>query len=233
MRAPTAPVGRNSSRCCVKYRHRRPINGVILTISAKDLMTLGASGREAQVEAARLRLRELNRELQIQLPVYVMVTMCDMVAGFAEYFDDLAQDTRAQVWGVTFPYEQTLNGESTQRFVPEFEALITRLNQRLFTRLDEDRDVRRRTTVFAFPQQMAALRDSSRAVCRVRSSNRRVSISRSCSAASTSRVERRRARRSIAFSGRLDAASASPQNPWLRQAAGARRTSSNGCSKKS
>ena len=119
----------------------------------------GASGREAQVEAARLRLRELNRELQIQLPVYVMVTMCDMVAGFAEYFDDLAQDTRAQVWGVTFPYEQTLNGESTQRFVPEFEALITRLNERLFTRLDEDRDVRRRTTVFAFPQQMAALRD--------------------------------------------------------------------------
>ncbi len=112
-----------------QYRHRRPINGVILTISAKDLMTLGAAGREAQVEAARLRLRELNRELQIQLPVYVMVTMCDMVAGFAEYFDDLAQDTRAQVWGVTFPYEQTLNGESTQRFVPEFEALITRLNR--------------------------------------------------------------------------------------------------------
>jgi type VI secretion system protein ImpL len=142
-----------------QYRHRRPINGVILTISAKDLMTLSASGREAQVEAARLRLRELNRELQIQLPVYVMVTMCDMVAGFAEYFDDLAQDGRANVWGVTFPYEQTLSGESTQRFVPEFEALITRLNERLFSRLDEDRDVRRRTTLFAFPQQMAALRD--------------------------------------------------------------------------
>jgi type VI secretion system protein ImpL len=142
-----------------QYRHRRPINGVILTISAKDLMTLGASGREAQVEAARLRLRELNRELQIQLPVYVMVTMCDMVAGFAEYFDDLAQEGRAQVWGVTFPYEQTLNGESTQRFVPEFDALIARLNERLFSRVDEDRDVRRRTTLFAFPQQMAALRD--------------------------------------------------------------------------
>ena len=142
-----------------QYRHRRPINGVILTISAKDLMTLSASGREAQVEAARLRLRELNRELQIQLPVYVMVTMCDMVAGFAEYFDDLEQDGRAQVWGVTFPYEQTLNGESTQRFVPEFEALITRLNERLFSRVEENRDVRRRTTVFAFPQQMAALRD--------------------------------------------------------------------------
>ena len=37
-----------------------------------------------------------------------MVTKCDMVAGFTEYFDDLTQEGRAQVWGVTFPYEQTL-----------------------------------------------------------------------------------------------------------------------------
>ena len=91
-----------------KYRARRPINGVILTISAQDLLTQGDAGREAHVDAARRRLDELTRELRIQLPVYVMVTKCDLVAGFAEYFDDLTQEGRAQVWGVTFPYEQTL-----------------------------------------------------------------------------------------------------------------------------
>jgi type VI secretion system protein ImpL len=37
-----------------------------------------------------------------------MVTKCDLVAGFNEYFDDLTVEGRAQVWGVTFPYEQTL-----------------------------------------------------------------------------------------------------------------------------
>ena len=36
-----------------------------------------------------------------------MVTKCDLVAGFTEYFDDLTHEGRAQVWGVTFPYEQT------------------------------------------------------------------------------------------------------------------------------
>ena len=91
-----------------KYRKRRPVNGIVLTISAQDLMTQGDAGREAHVEAARRRLTELTRELQIQLPVYVMVTKCDMVAGFTEYFDDLTQEGRAQVWGVTFPYEQTV-----------------------------------------------------------------------------------------------------------------------------
>ncbi len=141
-----------------KYRKRRPLNGVILTISAQDLMTQGDAGREMHVDAAHRRLSELAQELRIDLPVYVMVTKCDLVAGFSEYFDDLAQDGRAQVWGVTFPYEQTRRGEAAQTFPAEFDALMERLNARLFARIEADRDVRRRTAVFAFPQQMAALR---------------------------------------------------------------------------
>ena len=143
-----------------KYRKRRPINGVILTISVKDLLTQGEYAREQQVEAARYRLRELGRELQIELPVYVMVTMCDLVAGFAEYFDDQVQEGRAQVWGVTFPYEQTVSGQAARTFPSEFEALVTRLNERLFARLEEETDARRRARIFAFPQQIASLRDS-------------------------------------------------------------------------
>ncbi len=143
-----------------KYRTRRPLNGIILTISAHDLMTQGAHGREIHVEAARRRLNEVYQQLNIQLPVYVMVTKCDLVAGFMEYFDDLTQEGRAQVWGVTFPYDQTLSGEATQGFPVEFDQLMARLNARVFARVEEDRDVRRRSRVFAFPQQMAALRDA-------------------------------------------------------------------------
>jgi type VI secretion system protein ImpL len=142
-----------------KYRKRRPINGVILTISAHDLVVQSEMKREEHVEAARRRLLELNRELRIQLPVYLMVTKCDLVAGFTEYFDDLSHEGRAQVWGVTFPYEATRSGDAASRFASEFDALVERLNQRVSARVEEDRDVRRRTHIFAFPQQMAALRD--------------------------------------------------------------------------
>jgi type VI secretion system protein ImpL len=62
-----------------KYRARRPLNGVIVTVSVQDLLMLDPSAREAHVEAARNRLMELNRELRIQLPVYLMVTKCDLV----------------------------------------------------------------------------------------------------------------------------------------------------------
>ena len=143
-----------------KYRVRRPLNGVIVTVSVQDLLALDRVAREAHVEAARNRLAELNRELGIQLPVYVMLTKCDLVDGFAEYFEDLSVEGRAQVWGVTFPYEQTLANESANVFPAEFDALMTRLNERVFDRLEDVRDIRRRTKIFAFPQQMATLRDA-------------------------------------------------------------------------
>ncbi len=142
-----------------KHRARRPLNGVMVTVSAQDLLTIDAAGREALVEAARNRLAELHRELRIQLPVYVLVTKCDLVDGFAEYFEDLNAEGRAQVWGVTFPYEQTLANESPNVYSMEFDALMTRLNERVYDRLENVRDARRRTKVFAFPQQMATLRD--------------------------------------------------------------------------
>ncbi len=141
------------------YRVRRPLNGVILTISSQDLLTQSEGEREGYVEAARRRLQELTDELRVQLPVYVMVTKCDMVPGFTDYFDDLSQEGRAQVWGVTFPYDQTLNGAAPGAIGGEFDALMRRLNERVFERVEQERGGRRRAAVFAFPQQMAALRD--------------------------------------------------------------------------
>ena len=141
------------------YRKRRPLNGIVLTLSAQDLLTQGEIEREDHVEKARRRLNELTRDLRVQLPVYLMVTKCDTIPGFTEYFDDLTQEGRAQVWGVTFPYEQTLDGSAPDAFAPEFDALMARLNARIFARLEEEKGARRRGTIFAFPQQMAALRD--------------------------------------------------------------------------
>ena len=141
------------------YRKRRPLNGIVLTVSAQDLLTQSEIEREDHVEKARRRLNELTRDLKVQLPVYVMVTKCDTVPGFTEYFDDLTQEGRAQVWGVTFPYDQTLDGSAADSFAPEFDALMARLNARLFGRLEEEKGARRRATTFAFPQQMSALRD--------------------------------------------------------------------------
>jgi type VI secretion system protein ImpL len=143
-----------------QYRPRRPLNGVIVAISAADLIMHSPQEREAHVAAVRRRLDELHRELGVTLPVYVWITKCDLVAGFTEYFDDLSQEGRAQVWGVTFPIEQSTSGEAPNAYAPEFEALLARLNARLFDRLETERDAKRRAAIFGFPQQMASLKDA-------------------------------------------------------------------------
>lgn len=142
-----------------KFRTRRPVNGVILAVSAADLMTQSAADREGHIAAARRRLEELNSELRIVLPVYLLVTKCDLIAGFAEYFDDLTPEGRAQVWGVTFPYAETRSGAAVRSFATQFDRLMERLNSRVFERLEAEHDTRRRGRIFGFPQQMAALRE--------------------------------------------------------------------------
>ena len=141
-----------------KYRKRRPLNGVMVTLSAADLMTNTAAEREANVAAVRRRLDELNRHLKVRLPVYLLVTKCDLISGFSEYFDDLSAEGRAQVWGMTFSPERSAAGTAAEDFQGEFDALIERLNQRLFGRIEEEREPKRRTAAFAFPQQVAGLR---------------------------------------------------------------------------
>ena len=139
-----------------KFRSRQPINGVIVAMSASDLLTSSEQERERHVIAIRERLAELARTLGIDVPVYFLVTKCDLVAGFSEFFDELGQDARAQVWGTTFPIELTEAGQAPATFEKEFERLIERLQQRVLPRMDSERDPRRRVGILAFPQQMAA-----------------------------------------------------------------------------
>ena len=141
-----------------KHRRRQPINGVLLAISAADLLTLSEKDRELHITAIRERLDELNRQLKIRPPVYVLITKCDLIAGFAEFFDEIGQEGRAQVWGTTFPIEATESGRSADGFDGEFDKLLARIQSRVIPRLEQERDPRRRVALLAFPQQFASLK---------------------------------------------------------------------------
>ena len=141
-----------------KFRGRQPINGVIVALSATDLLTLREAEREQHVAALRARLDELGNHLKIQAPVYFLVTKCDLIAGFSEFFDDLGQEGRGQVWGVTFPIEATESGSAPESFARELERLLERLQSRVVARMEGERDPRRRVGILAFPQQLAALK---------------------------------------------------------------------------
>ena len=140
-----------------KFRSRQPINGVIVAVSASDLLAADTKERERHVSAIRARLDEIGRTLRIDVPVYFLVTKCDLVAGFSEFFDEFNQEQRAQVWGTTFPIEATESGSAPQQLEKEFGRLLERLQQQVLGRMERERDARKRVAVLAFPQQMAVL----------------------------------------------------------------------------
>ncbi|WP_230473484.1 type VI secretion system membrane subunit TssM [Dyella choica] len=145
-----------------KYRKRRPINGVLIAMSMSDLLTLDQHGMQEHVQAIRRRLDELATQLRIGVPVYLVLTKCDLIAGFSEFFDDLNPELRSQVWGMSFPVDQTMNGAAAKQFGSEFELLLNRLHTRILSRLHAERDASRRSAILSFPQQLGALRETLR-----------------------------------------------------------------------
>ncbi len=141
-----------------KYRPRRPINGVIVTVSVADLLEQNKASLETQAVAVRSRIQELHEHLGIRFPVYVLVTKADLMAGFMEFFSEYGREERAQVWGVTFPLTET-DANPLPGITDELAALEQRLNDRLVDRLQQEPDLQKRALIYSFPQQFAALRD--------------------------------------------------------------------------
>jgi type VI secretion system protein ImpL len=145
-----------------KYRPRRPVNGVLLTVSVSDL--LGASTEDRRDHARRLRERvdELAARVGPGIPIYVLITKLDLLAGFMEFFADFDKDERAQVWGVTFPYggNEGAPSDPFARLSSELVALEKRLDERLLERLHGESDRERRAAIYAFPQQWRVLRET-------------------------------------------------------------------------
>jgi type VI secretion system protein ImpL len=136
-----------------KHRGKRALNGVILTLSLKELLGGEAVVREHGREI-RKRLAELRERLQIQLPVYLMITKTDLVPGFEGFFGPLTNKEREQVWGATLPTNARIDRTTIER---ETKALLANLEARLVSRMAEDIPLDQRAEVFRFPSQMERL----------------------------------------------------------------------------
>jgi type VI secretion system protein ImpL len=148
-------------RLLKKHRRRQPLNGVLLAISLSDLSELSEAERHAHALAMRRRVRELQDELGVRVPVYVLFTKADLIAGFVEFFDGLGREEREQVWGMTFPLDDgRAEGGAVSGFAAGFDALLARLQDRMLERISQETDVARRRLIYGFPQQVASLRDT-------------------------------------------------------------------------
>jgi type VI secretion system protein ImpL len=142
-----------------RARPRRPINGLIVTISASDLLTLDENGSAALGQQLRERVDEVTGRLHLLVPVYLLVTKCDLLSGFVEMFSNLPKSERGQIWGFTFPVGTTHPDGPGQLVREKVDELTAVLEERALVRVAQERRMEARERILRFPRQLQSIRN--------------------------------------------------------------------------
>jgi type VI secretion system protein ImpL len=141
-----------------RFRPKRPLDGLIVAISCTDLLGTNAEQIDETAKKLRARLDELTRRLELVLPVYVLITKADLIAGFIEFWGDLTPANRGQVWGATFDPDAEELSEPAAAVKAEFDVLTTALHSRTVERVAGERVAQRRGRILQFPVEFSAMR---------------------------------------------------------------------------
>lgn len=140
-----------------KTRPRLPLNGVLMAVSVSDLLAFNDSQLLEHARLLRQRLDELQTTLDIRPPVYLLITKCDLLPGFIDWFGAIDRSARDAVWGVTFDLPGSSPAHITAQFNAAFANLVERLADALLARLESEHDAQRRARLFSLPSQVRAL----------------------------------------------------------------------------
>jgi type VI secretion system protein ImpL len=140
-----------------RARPRRPLNGVLVAVSVGELLGFNSGELAEHAQVLRARLDELQSALKVRLPVYFLLTKCDLLPGFVDWFGSLERSQRDQVFGVTLDLRAEHSAPAALEFGASFDSLINRLADSLVERLKAERDAQRRARIFSLPRALRAL----------------------------------------------------------------------------
>lgn len=91
-----------------RYRAYRPLNGIILCISAKDLYgkdKLSPDALHVRANSIMHNLNKVQTSLRLRLPIYVVVTYCDIIPGFTSLAQEIPTHNQGNILGWSSPYD--------------------------------------------------------------------------------------------------------------------------------
>lgn len=139
---------------------------IIYVVSAPDLLSLEKPEQLPWLQQHKMLLLDLAKRLRTKFTLYFLVTKCDLLRGFNEYFDDLRSDERIQCLGCTF--EETIANNTngiknfgerplTDIFNLNFDYLLDQLNAHVISRVHQERHLGKRAVIKEFPLQFETL----------------------------------------------------------------------------
>jgi len=87
-----------------RLRPERPMDAVVLSVSASTLLSDDADRRRQAAETCYRQLWELQKAFEFSLPVYLVVTQCDAIEGYEAFWSRQSASRRRQIMGWSNPY---------------------------------------------------------------------------------------------------------------------------------
>jgi type VI secretion system protein ImpL len=139
-----------------KVRGSRPLDGLIVPVSAERLLRLNENEIEQQAKTIRTRIDEVMQRTKLKFPVYLIFTHADAIEGFKDFFSISQKENKRYVWGATIPLEKAANAHAL--FDVEYDLLYSALMKRRLFRLANPFPPVRLLRIFNFPQRFADAR---------------------------------------------------------------------------
>lgn len=143
----------------VNLRPERPIDGVVLCFSARQLLHGSAAELHQLAESAYAQLVDLQRVFRFTFPVYVAVTQCDVIDGFGAFWRRQPEARRREMFGWSNPYAldtSFLPGWVDEAFATLGDALKT---LQVGAAAGDNDDIEETDRFFLFPQRFRELND--------------------------------------------------------------------------
>lgn len=135
-----------------RSRRHHAIGGVVIVASLPDMHQGRDVGPRRLATSLRTQLDDVLAHVG-DVPVYVVFSKADLLAGFIESFRALDDEGIDQVWGATFPLEEE-QASVVSLFDAELEGLVDRLDRQLISRLHLAQTASEGRRQFDFPQQL-------------------------------------------------------------------------------
>ena len=114
----------------IKYRRREPLNGLVVALAADRLLEAEEAQLEKDGSSIRQRIDELMRAGGVKVPVYLLITKCDLIPGFAGFCGQLPAACLHQPMG-SLNHESLDVGSFLERALHAIEERLRVLRLRL------------------------------------------------------------------------------------------------------
>lgn len=142
-----------------KQGGKRNITGIVIAVPIVEWVDQPLNESLATLAKVLARhVQDIQHTLDKKLPCHFVMTKCDLIPGFNEFFTESADDEILQPWGISLPRAQTQD-EFEEHFTNRFNALIKKINQQLLWRLHHERNPMARPYVKNFPLQLEKIKD--------------------------------------------------------------------------